>query len=114
MTNAERRAAVIAKIEARLVEVWPDKPGERTFGSFDDLEAMAVRAGDSVSQEVMAAGIGEALADGVVERDCACPRCGHGLQWTKIPRIIVTIRGPARIEQDYGYCRSCRHRFFPR
>jgi len=114
MTNAERRAAVIAKVEAKLQEIWPDQPGEGTFGSFDDLEAMAVRTGDSLSQEVMAAGIGDALAEAGVERDSACPRCGHALQWTKIPKIIATIRGPVRIERDYGYCRSCRHRFFSR
>jgi hypothetical protein len=114
MTNAERRAAVMAKVEARLQEIWPDKPGERTFGSFDDLEAMAVRTGDSLSQEVMAAGIGDALAEAGGARDSVCPRCGHALQWAKIPKTIATIRGPVRIERDYGYCRSCQHRFFPR
>jgi len=114
MTNAERRAVVMAKVEARLQEIWPDQPGERTFGSFDDLEAMAVRTGDGLSQEVMVAGVGDALADAGADRGSDCPRCGHALQWTKIPRIIATIRGPVRVERDYGYCRSCQHRFFPR
>jgi hypothetical protein len=114
MTNAERRAAVMAKIEARLQEIWPDQPGERKFSSFDDLEALAVRTGDNLSQDVMAAGIGDALAEAGVDRDAACPGCGHALQWAKIPKIIATIRGPVRVERDYGYCRSCRRRFFSR
>ena len=114
MTNAERRAAVIAKVEAKLLEIWPDGPAERTFGSFDDLEAVAVRTGDSLSQEVMAAGVNEAMAEASAGRESACPRCGHGLQWSKVSKGIATIRGPVHLNRDYGYCRSCQHGFFPR
>jgi len=114
MTNAERRAAVMAKVKSRLLEIWPDEPVGRTFGSFDDLEAVAVRTGDSLSQEVMAVGVSEAMAEAGGARASACPQCGHALQWSKIPRVIATIRGPVRIEREYGYCRSCQHRFFPR
>ena len=113
MTNAERRAAVIAKVEARLREIWPDESAERTFASFDDLEAVAVRTGDRLSQEVMSAGLSEALAVAVEKREAVCPQCGRALQWSKVSKGIATIRGPVKLKRDYGYCRGCRRGFFP-
>jgi hypothetical protein len=44
---------------------------------------------DRLSQEVMAAGIGDALAEAGGTRDSVCPRCGHALQWAKIPKTMM-------------------------
>lgn len=114
MTNAERRAAVMAKVEAKLREIWPDEVAERKFADFDELEAMAVRTGDHLSQEVMSEGLSEALAVATEKREEVCPQCGRKLQWSKVDRRISTIRGPVKLKRDYGYCRGCGRGFFPR
>lgn len=114
MTNAERRAAVLSKVEEKLREIWPDVSGDRTFGTFDDLEAMAARTGDQLSQEVMSAGLREAMAGVSDEQSSKCPQCGRALQWSRTSKGIATIRGPVQLERDYGYCRGCRNGFSPR
>lgn len=115
MTNAERRAQVLAKIEAKLREIWPDQGagGRRTFKDFDELEAMAARTGDSLAQELLTAGLTEAMAERVPDRQAPCSDCGRRLQWKKVRRRVETIRGPVEFERDHGYCRACRRGFFP-
>jgi uncharacterized protein with PIN domain len=84
------------------------------YGSFDDLEAVAVRTGDQLSREVMCAGLKAAMAEVSGRREAKCPRCGRALQWSKVSKGIATIRGPVQLEREYGYCRGCRRGFFPR
>ena len=45
MTNAERRARVLARVEERLRDLWPDEAGAGRipFADFNDLEARATR-----------------------------------------------------------------------
>ena len=54
MSNAARRAAVLAEMEKRLKDIWPDGDlPARSAHSFDDLEAVATRTGDAVARELM-------------------------------------------------------------
>ena len=53
MTNAQRRAVLVARFEERLRELWPDEtPGGRVpFSDFNDLELKATVLGDNVTRE---------------------------------------------------------------
>ena len=115
-TNAQRRALILAQVEARLQEVWPDEQPapQRTFADFDELEATAARTGDALAQALMAAGLQQALTLPAAPRPATCPDCGRALQWESKPRTVQTIRGPVGLQRDYGYCRACRRGFFPR
>ena len=48
MTNARRRALLVARFEERLRELWPDEVpvGRVPFSDFNDLELKATVLGD--------------------------------------------------------------------
>ena len=114
--NAVRRERVLAAIEKRLREIWPDDGPKVPLGvtNFNDLESVATTVGDAASCGIMAAGLSAALELDASERSERCPKCGRKLQWSCKPKTVVTIRGPVECERDYGYCRACRRGFFPR
>jgi hypothetical protein len=114
-SNAQRRALVLAHVEAKLKDIWPDKvpEGRRTFADFDALEAAATRTGDSLAQTLMEEGLREALQASGEDRPDHCARCGRKLQWSQKAHGVQTIRGPVRVEREYGYCRACERGFFP-
>jgi len=115
LTNAQRRAAVLAKFEAELHEVWPDgaEPTGPGFASFDELEAAAAMTGDAIARELMEQEITRAVAlpeDEVPER---CDECGTKLKRVEIRRGVTTIRGPVKLSRLWCHCRKCRKAFFP-
>lgn len=115
-TNAERRALVLRQVSAKLQEIWPDAPSAaaRSFQDFDGLEAVAARTGDGLAQAVLEEGLGQVLrAPGGAGRAERCRECGTALQWSIKPRTIQSIRGPIRVEREYGYCRACKRGFSP-
>jgi len=112
VTNRQRRAKVLAAMEERLLEIWPDE--KLPAGNFDDLEAVAVRAGDRFTQELMESVLAGALELPQSERPERCPKCGRALQYSRAKKAVSTIRGPVTFERDYGCCRGCRKGFFPR
>jgi hypothetical protein len=113
--NAQRRALILARVEARLKELWPDElpEGQRTFANFDALEAVATRTGDSLARTLMEEGLREAVKSSDEDRPEHCARCGRKLQWSQKPHGVQTIRGPVEVEREYGYCRACERGFFP-
>ena len=115
MSNAARRAAVLAEMEKRLKDIWPDGDlPARSAHSFDDLEAVATRTGDAVARELMEGALAQVLTlpEGEIPR--RCPECGLAFDRKKKRRTVATIRGPVRFERDYLYCEKCRRGFFPR
>lgn len=116
LTNAERRARVLARFEERLRELWPDETGGRRvpFADFNDLEAKATAFGDETMRGLMESALQMALDLPAAERPELCPECGRRLQYSRKPRTTETVRGPVRVERDYAYCRGCRRGFFPR
>jgi len=112
ITNAQRRAMLLADFEARLREVWPDDA--LPARNFDDLEAAATRAGDELAQKLMEATLKQAMHLPAAATPKRCPDCGRALQYSKRKRTVSTIRGPVAFERDHAYCRACRKGFFPR
>lgn len=116
MTNAQRRAVLVARFEERLRELWPDEPcGRRIpFADFNDLEAKATVLGDETTRRVMEAALETAMDIPAPGRPERCARCGRKLQYSRKPKTTQTVRGPVRVERDHAYCRACREGFFPR
>ena len=124
MTNAQRRAVLVARFEERLRELWPDEtPGGRVpFSDFNDLELKATVLGDGMTRETMQSALEEAMELEAAEKPERCERCGKKLQYSRKTKTTETIRGPVRAERDYqerpgstgAYCRGCRRGFFPR
>lgn len=116
VTNAERRAVLLARFEERLREVWPEEtPGRRVpFADFNELEAKATVLGDETPRRIMESVLAAALDLPVSERPERCAECGRKLQYSRKAKTTDTIRGPVRAERDYAYCRGCRRGFFPR
>jgi len=112
MTNAQRRAKLLADFEARIREVWPDD--ELPAANFNDLEAVATRAGDELAQRLMQETLARAMELPAARKPENCPSCGRALQYSKKKRSVGTIRGAVAFERDYAYCRGCRKGFFPR
>ena len=113
--NAQRRALVLARVEAKLKEIWPDElpAGQRTYGDFDALEAVATRSGDALARTLMEEGLREALQVAEENLPERCTGCGRKLQWSEKAHGLQTIRGPVEVQRQYGYCRACAHGFFP-
>ena len=117
MTNAQRRAILVAKFEERVREIWPDEsPAERRvpFGDFNDLEAAATTLGDVTMRNVMESALQGALDLPAADRPGRCGDCGHKLQYSRKAKTTATIRGPVTAKRDYAYCRACSRGFFPR
>ncbi len=112
MTNAQRRAKLVADFEARIREIWPDE--ELPARDFDELEAVAARAGDELARRLMEETLARAMELPVRKKPGNCPTCGRALQYSKKKRSVGTIRGAVGFERDYAYCRACRKGFFPR
>lgn len=114
--NAQRRALVLAHVEANLKELWPDEAPagqKRTFADFNALEAIATRNGDALARTLMEEGLREVLQASDEDRPELCPKCGRKLQWASKAHGLETIRGPVRMERQHGYCRACERGFFP-
>ena len=116
MTNAQRRAVLVARFEERLRELWPDEAAGRRvpFADFNDLEAKATVLGDETTRRVMEAVLATAMDSPTSKRPERCARCGRKLQYSRKPKTTATVRGPVRVERDHAYCRACREGFFPR
>jgi Pyruvate/2-oxoacid:ferredoxin oxidoreductase delta subunit len=116
MTNAERRAVLLARFEERLRELWPDEAAGRRvpFADFNDLEAKATILGDETTRRIMESALATAMDLPASELPERCTECGRKLQYSRKPKITETIRGPVRAERDYAYCRGCRRGFSPR
>jgi len=116
ITNAQRRAVLVARFEKRLRELWPDEtPGGRVpFSDFNDLELKATVVGDEMTRETMESALDEAMELEAAEKPGRCEQCGRKLQYSRKTKTTETIRGPVRVERDYAYCRGCRRGFFPR
>lgn len=115
MTNAQRRAAVLARFEEQLLDMWPDEAeaSEPGFASFDDLEAAAAMTGDALAREIMELEITRAVALPETEVPDRCDECGSKLKRVEIPRGVSTIRGPVKVSRLWCHCRKCRKAFFP-
>lgn len=116
VTNAQRRAVLLARFEERLRELWPDETAGRRvpFADFNDLEAKATILGDETTRRIMESALATAMDLPASELPERCAECGRKLQYSRKPKITETIRGPVRAERDYAYCRGCRRGFFPR
>jgi hypothetical protein len=116
MTNAQRRAILVARFEERLRGIWPDEPSGRRvpFADFNDLEAKATVLGDETTRRVMEAVLATAMDIPTRDRPERCSECGRKLQYSRKPKTTETVRGPVKVERDHAYCRACRKGFFPR
>lgn len=110
---ARLREALVAQFTERLKQIIPDDEGLAPR-SFDDLEAVAVRAGDETTCAIMSRSLEHVLD---ILPHCTkqgrC-KCGRNLQWSDKPRTLETIRGPVTVTRLHGYCRECDRGFFPR
>ena len=112
MTNALRRAQVLAQIEKDLMELLPDE-GCPAVRSFDDLEAAAVRMGDALACAAMTKTLDNVFTLPQCTKQGRC-KCGRKLIWSDKPRTLETVRGSISITRLHGYCRVCERGFFPR
>ena len=112
MTNALRRAEVLAQIETELKVLLPDE-GSSAVRTFDDLEAVAVRMGDALACQTMTKTLEHVLTLPQCTKQGRC-KCGRNLSWSDKPRTLETVRGSITITRLHGYCRVCERGFFPR
>ena len=120
LTNAQRRAVLVARFEEKLREVWPDGgpdggPDESgvPFADFNELESAATTLGDETMRRVMESALESALDLPAADRPERCDDCGRKLQYSRKMKTTATIRGPVTAERDYAYCRACSRGFFP-
>lgn len=116
VTNAQRRAVLVASFEEKLREMWPDEgPDKRgvPFADFNELESAATTLGDETMRRVMESALESALDLHAADRPERCPDCDHKLQYSRKAKTTATIRGPVTAERDYAYCRACSRGFFP-
>jgi len=117
VTNAQRRAVLVARFEEKLGEMWPDGGGDKSgvpFADFNDLESAATTLADETMRRVMESVLESALDLPAADRPHRCGDCGRKLQYSRKMKTTATIRGPVTAERDYAYCRACSRGFFPR
>lgn len=112
-SNAEVRAAVLARVDERLHEMFPVGQAAAAVSSFDELEAAATVAGDALARELMQEALKSVLALGDASPPERCPDCGTKLKHVEMPREIATIRGLVGASRVWCSCRKCRKSFFP-
>jgi hypothetical protein len=112
ISNAERRAEVLAQMEKELKLLLPDE-GVSSVRSFDDLEAVAVRMGDALACSAMTRTLENVFTLPQCTKQGRC-KCGRNLIWSDKPRTVQTVRGPVNVTRLHGYCRVCERGFFPR
>lgn len=97
-SNAEVRAAVLARVDERLHEMFPDGRPAAAVSSFDDLEAAAAVTGDAVARELMEQAIRSVLALPDASPPERCPTCGTKLKHVEMPQGGRHHQGPRRRE----------------
>ena len=113
-TNAEVRAAVLARVDERLREMFPDGRPAAAVASFDELEAAAAMTGDALARELMEQALRTVLGAADAGPPERCPDCGTRLKHVEMPKEIATIRGLVGASRVWCHCRKCRKGFFPR
>ncbi len=113
-SNAGVRAAVLARVDERLHEMFPDGRPSAAVECFDDLEARATVAGDALARELMEQALRTVLGVAEAEPPERCPDCGTKLKHVEMPKEIATIRGLVGASRVWCHCRKCRKGFFPR
>ena len=113
-SNAEVRTAVLARVDERLHEMFPDGRPAAAVSSFDDLEAAAAVTGDALARELMEQAIRSVLALPDASPPERCPACGTKLKHVEMPKAVATIRGLVGASRVWCHCRKCRKGFFPR
>lgn len=111
LSNAERRAGVLAQIEEELKLLLPDE-GAPAVKSFDDLEALAVHLGDALACSAMTRTLEHVFTLPQCTKQGRC-KCGRKLIWSDKPRTLQTVRGEISVTRLHGYCRVCERGFFP-
>lgn len=112
ISNAVRRAEVLAQVEKELKRLLPDE-GVPSVRSFDDLEAAAVRMGDALACSAMTRTLDNVFTLPQCTKQGRC-KCGRNLIWSDKPRTLQTVRGEITVTRLHGYCRVCERGFFPR
>jgi len=113
-SNAEVRAAVLARVDERLREMFPDDRPAAAVASFDDLEARAAVTGDAIARELMEQAIRSVLDLPEALPPERCPDCGTKLKHVEMPKGVATVRGLVGASRVWCHCRKCRRGFFPR
>jgi hypothetical protein len=113
-SNAEVRAAVLARVDERLHEMFPDGRPSAAVSDFDDLEARAAVTGDALARELMEQALRTVLGVADAEPPERCGDCGTKLKHVEMPKEIATIRGLVGASRVWCHCRKCRKGSFPR
>lgn len=113
VSNAEVRTAVLAKVDERLQEMFPDGRPAAAISSFDDLEAAAAVTGDALARELMEQAIRSVVALPEAAPPERCATCGTKLKHVEMPKEVATIRGLVGASRLWCHCRKCRKGFFP-
>lgn len=111
ISNAQRRAKMLAQVEKELKVLLPDE-GAPAVQSFDDLEAAAVGMGDALACSAMMRTLDSVFSLPQCTKQGRC-KCGRKLIWSDKPRTLQTVRGEITITRLHGYCRVCERGFFP-
>ena len=112
-SNAEVRTAVLARVDERLHEMFPDGQAAAAVSSFDELEAAATVTGDALARELMQEALKSVLAVKDASPPERCPECGTKLRHIEMPKTIATIRGLVGASRVWCKCRKCGKAFFP-
>jgi hypothetical protein len=112
VSNVQRRAEVLALVEKKLKILLPDD-ATAGVGSFDELEAEAVRLGDALACAAMTRSLEHVFTLPQCTKQGRC-KCGRNLSWSDKPRTLETVRGTIKVTRLHGYCRVCERGFFPR
>jgi hypothetical protein len=110
-SKAERKAAIIAGVEAYLEE-WLVEDGDE-IRQLSELEEIALNGGRLLEEALIKAQVAEAQTGQAVPGP-TCPDCGGELHYKGRKRKrLVTQAGEVEMDRAYYYCESCRQGVFP-
>lgn len=110
-SKAERKAAIIADVEAYLEE-WLAEDGDE-MRQLSELEEIALNGGRLLEEAMIEALVAESQAGQAVPGP-RCPTCGAEMHYKGHKRKrLVTRAGEADLERGYYYCGPCGQGVFP-
>jgi hypothetical protein len=110
MTPEELKARLLAEAEAIINEIVGQDEASQAK-TLDEIEQVALRAGQQIKTSVRAGLVGNAPSASVGK---ACRQGGGKLKAKgKRSKWVLTQAGEVQMERDYYYCDQCKTGFFP-
>ena len=110
-SKAERKAAIIADVEAYLEE-WLAEDGDE-MRQLSELEEIALNGGRLLEEALIKAQVAGPQIGQAVPGP-TCPTCGAEMRYKGHKRKrLVTQAGEVEMERAYYYCERCRQGLFP-